>query len=127
MTSPQETAFTDTPDTIGNLTLRPLTAGTLILLKQTKNPLMAGGIGEEDREFHVAAFLYIHAGDPKAVRKAAANDAAFREAVLEFADGLTVADFAKAAMQIKDICERSMVGMNYEVEDTGGSDAHPNA
>lgn len=124
MTTALESTFIAPESTVAGLVLRPLTAGTLILLKQTKNPLLTGSL-TEDKEFHVAAFIYIHSGDPRTVRKAAASDTTFREAVLEFADSLSVADFAKAAGQVKDICEKSVIGMNYEVEGGGGND-HPN-
>ncbi len=122
----QEKAFNEPEAVVSGIALRPLSAGTLILLKQTKNPLLEGNIDGEDREFHVAAFLYIHSADAKAVRRACADQSAFREAVLEFAEGISIADFSKSAAQIKAICEASVVGMNYEVKD-GGDEKSPNA
>lgn len=127
MITAQEQAFISPPLSVGGLELRPLTAGTLIILKQTGNKLVDGIVDGADREFQVAAFLFIHAADPKRVRRVSGDPASFRDAVLEFADGLSITNFAEAAVGIRTICEQATVGQVYEVEDKGGGSVSPNA
>jgi len=108
-------AFVAAETEIAGLKLRPLSAGSLIQLKLTKNPLI-DGLETNDPEFHVASFLYIHSADPKEVRKATANLEVFRDKVLEFADGISIPNFVKAAQQIQQLVESATVGNDYEVK-----------
>jgi hypothetical protein len=112
-------AFVEPPAEVAGLKLRPLTMGTLILLKATDNKLITGTADNNGLELEVAAFLYIHAADPLAVRRAAKSADAFRDAVLAFADTLSVGEFTAAATQIQEIITAATVGMNYQVEDNG--------
>ena len=122
----QKLAVLVAPETeIAGLKLRPLTAGTLIQLKLTHNPLI-DGVETTDPEFHVASFLYIHGADPKEVRKATANAEVFRDKVLEFAERLSVPDFVKAAQQIQQLVESATDGNDYEVK-TDEATPSPNA
>lgn len=118
----QAAVFVEPPAIVSGLTLRPLTAGTLILLRQTDNKLISGKAGAEGVEYEVAAFLWIHGGDAVKVRKSAKNAETFREAVLSFADTLTVPEFTAAANQIQEIITQATAGMTYEVE---GADDGP--
>lgn len=104
------------PEVVG-LSLRPLSAGTLIILKLTGNTLLDGS--DKDIEFNVAAFLYVHSADPKEVRKASTNPEVFKERVIEFAENLTVPDFIQAANSVRDIIESAVVGQDYEVDQSG--------
>lgn len=119
MLDPKEAVFIQPPQDIGGLSARPMTAETLIILKQTGNALIKGG-GGNGTELDVAAFLYIHTADPREVRRVAFDADKFRERVLEFAGTIKVSDFAKAAELIKRIVEQSVVGMDYEVEGESG-------
>jgi hypothetical protein len=114
-------AFVDPQATVAGLKLRPFTAGSLILLRKTKNGLLDGS--QEDVEFDVAAFLYAHTAEPKTVRESARTADAWRDAVLTFADGISVADFVAAAQQIKGILQRASVGQDYDVDQEPD---HPN-
>ena len=122
----QKIAVFVAPDTeIAGLKLRPLSAGSLIQLKLTKNPLI-DGLETADPEFHVASFLFIHSADPKTVRKATANMEIFRDKVLEFADSISIPDFVKAAQQIQQLVESATVSNDYEVKSDEASPS-PNA
>jgi hypothetical protein len=112
----KQAAFVASDPEVAGLTLRPLSAGTLIILKQTGNPLLDGS--EKDVEFAVAAFLYIHIADAKEVRKVSADAVAFRDRVLEFAESISVPDFVKAANSIKDLIESAVIGHDYAVDQT---------
>jgi hypothetical protein len=120
----KQAAFAASEPEVAGLTLRPLSAGTLIILKQTGNPLLDGS--EKDVEFAVAAFLFIHCADPKEVRKISADPVAFRDRVLEFAESISVPDFVTAANSIKDLIESAVVGHDYEV-DQSNEPPSPNA
>ena len=100
---------------IAGLKLRPLSAGTLIQLKLTHNPLIDGD-ETTDPEYHVAGFLFIHSADPREVRKATANPELFRDRVLEFAEGLSIPDFVAAAKQIQQLVESAGAGNDFEVK-----------
>lgn len=107
-------AFIEPAPTVAGLTLRPFTAASLIILRKTGNALLNGS--EENVEFDVAAFLYAHSGDTKQVRKTAQDAGAWQDAVINFAETLSIKDFVKAAGDIKGIMERAMVGQDYEVQ-----------
>lgn len=118
--STKERAFTAPPDTIAGLRLRPLSAGTLAILRQTKNGLFLGEGKSENLEFDVAAFLYVHAADADEVRKAAWDPERFRERVLLFAESISIREFQGAAGSIQGIIERALAGQDYEVEANEG-------
>jgi len=107
-------AFIAPAPVVAGFTLRPFTAASLIIMRKTGNTLLSGS--EANVEFDVAAFLYAHSGDTKQVRKTAQDAGAWQDAVLNFAETLSVQDFVKAAGEIKSIMERAMVGQDYEVE-----------
>lgn len=123
--STKERAFTAPPETIAGLRLRPLTAGTLAILRQTKNGLFLGEGKSSNLEFDVAAFLYVHAGNAADVRKSAWDPEQFRERVLIFAEDLSIPAFQGAAGSIQRIIERALAGQDYEVEATNEG-ARPN-
>lgn len=114
-------AFIEPQPVVAGIKLRPFTAGSLILLRKTKNGLLDGS--EADVEFDVASFLYAHAGELKQVRESARSADSWRDAVLTFADGLSVKDFVAAAGQIKGILERASAGQDYDVD---GEPDNPN-
>ncbi len=67
--------------------LRPLTLGTLALLRQTKNEFLTGTGGKLENEIFAAlAFAYIHAAPLAEVRRNVWNENAFRDAVAAFGD-----------------------------------------
>jgi len=118
-------AFVAPETEIAGLKLRPLSAGTLIQLKLTHNPLI-DGLETAEPEYHVASFLYIHSAPPGEVRRATANPEVFRDKVLEFADRLSIPDFVRAAQQIQQLVESATVGNDYEVK-TDEASPSPNA
>lgn len=107
-------AFVAPAPVAAGLTLRPFTAGSLILLRTTGNGLLTGT--STNLEFDVAGFLYLHTADKAEVRRAAKSTESWRDAVLAFADGLSVKDFVSAANEIKAIMAAASVGQDYEVE-----------
>jgi hypothetical protein len=113
--------FIDTPAEVAGLKLRPMTAGSLILLRMTKNGLLDGGEDIPDIEYQVLSFLYIHSGDAAEVRKSVKNIEVFEDKVLQFADTLSIKDFVKAADQVKQIITESSIGADYTIQDTGDS------
>ena len=116
--------FVEAEPVVCGLELRPFTAGSLIILKKTGNGLLKGD--DSNTEFDVAAFLYAHTADVAIVRKSAKSKEAWEEAVLVYADTLTVRDFVRAANQIQGIMESAMIGQDYEVETKDGGGADPN-
>lgn len=114
------------PTVIGDYTLRPFTAGSLIMLQMVKNPLVDQTVSTDDLFFHIASFIYIHTEDRTIVQKAVINLDTFREKVIDFADGLKVTDIIAAANQIREIIERAATALNYEVEGNE-KEADPNS
>ena len=113
-------AFTAPDPEVGGITMRPFTAMSLILLRQTGNRLL-DGVEAEGIEYDVAAFLYIHTAPRDQVLAVAADKGKFQRAVLEYADGLTLGDFTKAAKEIRRQIEGAMAGQDYQVEDQENS------
>jgi hypothetical protein len=109
---------------VAGLKLRPFGAASLAQLMMTGNKLVQQTEDQTDIAFHVLAFLYVHAGEPKAVRRAVMDKQKFADAVWEFADTIQIKDLLQAGAEIKSIIERGMVGLDYEV--TSGSDERPN-
>jgi hypothetical protein len=109
---------------VGKHALRPFTATSLILLQEIGSPLldqakMAAGV--PDIFFQIAAFIYLHAGDPKDVRRAVKDKEGFRDAVLDFTSDMDMVALAKAATSVQEILQRAVVGMDYQPEAGGPS------
>jgi hypothetical protein len=113
-------AFVDPNPTVAGLELRPFTAASLILMKRTVNGLLQGK--DDNIEFDVAAFLYLHSTKQSEVVKAARSTESWEGAVLEFAGKLTIPDFVKASKEIRGIMEQAMVGQDYQVQTENPSD-----
>lgn len=69
--------------------------------------------------FHIAGFIFIHAAPIEDVRRASKDKEAFREAVLDFTEPLSVQVLMQAASPIKEMIEKSMVGQDYRPEEDG--------
>jgi hypothetical protein len=109
---------------VGGHVLRPFTAASLILLQQIESPLLDSkklAEGVPDIFFHIAAFIYLHAGDVREVRRAAMDKEAFRDAVLDFTGAMTMEQLSSASGSIQTILQRAVVGMDYQAEDGGSS------
>ena len=104
---------------VASLKLRPFTAGTLAQLTMRGNKLLTGKVEDGDIAFQVLAFLYVHAGEVKEVRRSVMTDGTFTDCVWAFADTVTIKDFMGAADMIRSIIERGMAGLDYEVADNG--------
>lgn len=115
-------AFIEPTTVVAGLSLRPFTAASLIIMRQTGNGLLKSD--ESNIEFDVAAFLYAHSADRQQVVKTSKDAEAWRDAVMEFSQGMSVRDFVKAASEIKNILEQAMVGQDYAIE---GDKQHPNS
>lgn len=107
-------AFVDSPDEVAGIQLRPLTAGTLALLTTTNNGILtnAGSASIND----VLAFIYMHAAPVKDVLKAAKSKDGWQDAFLEYGMGVSVGSLKETVKQIEGILKKSMVGLDYEVE-----------
>lgn len=115
-------AFVEPAPVVADRQLRPFTVASLILLRKTANGLLTGD--QSNLEFDVAAFLYAHEVDVKAVRQAAKSVDDWQEAVLEYSAGMTIPDFVKAASEIKQILEANTLRPDYEVEDEGRAEGN---
>lgn len=112
-------ALVEPPPQVLGMQLRPFTAGSLILLQIVKNPLLDGTANDDDLFFHVASFIYIHKADLSEVRKCIRNREKFEENVFKFAETFSVKDLIASAQDIKGIIEKSVAGLDYQVEDEG--------
>ena len=127
MKDTQKLAAMIAPDTneVAGLKLRPFGPASLAQLMMTGNKLLQPTEDKSDIAFHVLAFLYVHVGDLKAVRRAVMDKDKFADAVWDFADTIKIKDMLEADKEIKTIIERGMVGLDYEVE-SGGNEQRPN-
>lgn len=110
--------------TVAGHDLRPFTAASLILLQQIESPLLDSkklADGVPDIFFHIAAFIYLHAGDVREVRRAVMDKEAFRDAVLDFTGEMSMEQLSQASAAIQGILQKAVVGMDYQAEDGGSS------
>lgn len=118
-------SFIDDEISIGNLNLRPFTAGSLLICKRVGNKLIVGG-QSEDPEFDVLSFIYIHSAPKNEVKQNAFNKEKFWNAVIEWADKLKISEIQEAGKVIENIINKSGVGMVVPVDDgksSGASDS----
>ena len=107
---------------VDGVKLRPITAGTYLILKRVGNPIISGSeedLEKDDMEYHLASFLYVHDenNDLKDIRKNALNAEAFTEAVFEYAETLTIIDFVKSTDAIREIVDQATIGSDVQVKE----------
>lgn len=121
----KERVFAASDAQINGLKLRPFSAGSLAVLRMTKNPLLdqrqAKKLAPSERERHVLAFLFVHAGDEETVTECCDSQKAFNREVLRWAFKVKVTNFIKATRQIDKLIADGMVGLDYEVKGDGHS------
>lgn len=111
---------------IGELKLRPFTAGSLLILKKVGNHLIMGG-QTDNAEFDILSFIYIHTAPLPEVRYKSFDKQRFWEAVLEWADKVKVQELEQAGKIIEEIIVSSGLAIASPVETKGSSgDASPN-
>ncbi|NBT67692.1 MAG: hypothetical protein EBT78_08030 [Betaproteobacteria bacterium] len=110
---------------IGELKLRPFTAGSLLILKKVGNHLIMGG-QTDNAEFDILSFIYIHTAPLAEVRYKSFDKQRFWEAVLEWADKVKVQELEQAGKIIEEIIVSSGLAIASPIEGKGGGDASPN-
>lgn len=127
-TSLLASAFRDIPLTVGPHTLRPLTAGTMMLLMQTGNALFAGAgeDGEDAQEVDEAAsmqalfeFIWIHCGPRAEVVRQCAQPERLREAARDFAMDISFEDLENFSLQFAQVRERMTAALVDVVAEPG--------
>jgi len=109
---------------IAGLQLRKFDANALIYLQAVESPLLDQEKMEKglhDIIFQIAAFLYIMGAPEQEVRRAVLNREGFRDAVLDFTKGMSVAQLSAASRGIQEILKGAVIGMDYQAEDGGPS------
>ena len=115
MSDIREAAFVAPTPTINGEIVRPITAGSLILLKRTGNKIIEGQTSDLP-ERDLCAFLFIHTQPVEQVRRACATADAFDEAVQTYAETLPIKELVKAGSVIKQLAQDAAASMDYEVE-----------
>ena len=117
-------AFISSESTIKGLSVRPFTAGSLLICKRVGNSLV-GGEKSEDPEFDVLSFIYIHTAPIDEVRKNAFNKEVFWASVTKWADKLTLKDIEEAGSLVEKIIANSGIGIVSPASSDSG-DSSPN-
>lgn len=102
-------AFKDVPLTCGQLRLRPLTAGTMMLLMESGNVLFAPSDAEITEAMHMQAvfeFLYVHAAPEDEVITAAEAPADLRRHARRLAMGVSFEDLAEFSERFQKLYTR---------------------
>lgn len=118
-------SFIGDEPSIGQLKLRPFTAGSLLICRRVGNKLITGG-QTEDAEFDVLSFIYIHSAPKNEVKQNAYNKEKFWNAVIDWADKLKISDIQEAGKVIENIINQSGLGIVVPVDDgksSGGKDS----
>lgn len=118
-------AFIQGESAIGNIKLRPFTAGSLLICRKVGNKLITGG-QSEDPEFDILSFLYIHAAPVMEVRSNSFHKEKFWSGVLAWADKLKITDLEEAGRLIEKIITDSGLAIASPKDDgksAGGSDS----
>lgn len=117
-------AFRDVPLTCGALTLRPITAGSVLLLMETKNALFAdGGDDSDSAAFQgMFEFIHIHTAPLEEVVADAETPGVIRAKARQLALGISFEDLAAFQQQFDALRSRmnaSLVDIVPEKGDTG--------
>lgn len=117
-------AFIEPPAVVAGIELRPFTAGSLMLLEKTGNKLHQAGSNAP--MFDVLAYIYLHSQPIADVIRASTSMASWTEAVEKFSFNVSITDLVTTAGKIGEIIQKSTVGLDYTVEDSG-SGTRPNS
>lgn len=123
------TAFRDVPLTCGPLTLRPITAGSVLLLMETKNALFTEGPGgdSEAAAFQgLFEFIYIHSAPEEEVVMDCDHPETLRAKARKLGIGISFEDLASFQAQFENIrrtMNASLVDIVPEKGDTMGKPA----
>jgi len=108
---------------LGNLRLRPITLGTMALLRRTRNTFVTGIESENGAEFDTAAFLFIHSEPVDKVCDLVLNGPDFFRAVIRFAER---ADFTDILLKAPDVVQRMIADASAgKAEPVTPPDAEP--
>lgn len=120
-------AFRDTPLQCGHLTLRPLTAGTMLLLMDLENPLFLGDTEDMDEPTALSdqesldalfEFIWIHTADEDEILDLIdQNRAAIRHRVRKMALGIDFNALAQFQVGFMSVMQRVTAAMSETIEE----------
>jgi len=117
-------AFKESPLTCGAFTLRPLTAGSIMILMETGNPLFtdsATKASETDAMQGLLEFLYIHTAPQEEVVQKSDNPAELRLAARSFALNISFEDLGSFTDQFSKIRGKLQAAMVDPVLEKGAA------
>jgi hypothetical protein len=127
-----EAAFAEGPTTIGNLTLRPFSLGTLNLCRQLNLTLFLNGeteLNDQEKQRQLVAFAWIQAAPMVEVLKAIrSGNAADKVAEFEFSLGIdTIPMLLKEVSRVSQLASAAAVEVVPKPGSKADEDSPPNS
>lgn len=101
----QNSMVSEGENRIGDITMRPMTLGSLLQLQRIGNPfggLSLEGLNESDPQslYYMAEMTWLHSEDPAEVKKSLSPDSVRRDAVENYCQKINIADLPKLTQML---------------------------